>query len=252
MAAKPAVGRPTGSHRPAPAAPGRRLPAAERRREMALGAAALFAASGFAVSTRDIAAHLGVAQALIYRHFRSKSDLVDAAIEECFSGQAAIAWSAILSDAGRPLAERIADGYTAFAARSDEVRLRLFIRAGLEGSSVVARRGAALTRLIFEPLVAALRQQAGLPGFDRVEMMRGERELAMMLHGAVVFLGIRRHVYAMPMAEDGAAVVRLYAEAFAAGAPAALRGLHQGLAGASLTVAQLAPRAPISGRPPHS
>lgn len=205
----------------------RRLPAAERRRRLLEAAAEIFAERGFDVSTRDIAAHAGVTQALFYRYFDGKQALVTDVLEHVFADRFRGDWAALSDPADdRPFAERLVDCYVRFARSSDPVRMRLFIRAGLDGWSKALRRGTALTSLVFEPVIAGLRHGAGLPGFDTVPMRRGERELAMMLHGAVVFLAIRRHVYAMPMESDPAPVVEMQVRTFLAGAPDTLKRIH--------------------------
>jgi hypothetical protein len=94
---------------------------------------------------------------------------------------------------------------------------------------------------VFEPVVRALRREAGLLPIEERPMLRGERELVMMLHGSAVFLGIREHVYHMPMPDDRAAVVGLQVDIFLGGALPALRRIHAGEADASLMVEQLAP-----------
>lgn len=57
----------------------RRKPAAVRRREIAEVAAELFARQGFGVSTRTISDALGVIQAALYRHYKSKDELIEEA-----------------------------------------------------------------------------------------------------------------------------------------------------------------------------
>lgn len=84
--------------------------------------------------------------------------------------------------------------YLDFVARSTEERMRLFIRAGLDGRSWPARRDHALTRNLYLPAIARLRAEAGLPGTDALPPMRGEREPVLMLHASTAFLGIRRYV----------------------------------------------------------
>jgi hypothetical protein len=70
-------------------------------------------------------------------------------------------------------------------------------------------------------------------------MLRGEREVAMMLHASIVFLGIRRHVYNLAMPADRQAIVALYAEIYVPGAIATLRRIHAGEFGENFTVEQL-------------
>jgi hypothetical protein len=119
--------------------------------------------------------------------------------------------------------------------------------AGFSVSTRTLAAALGVTQALFEPVVRALRKEAGLPSLEERPMLRGERELVMMLHGSVVFLGIREHVYRMPMPDDRDAVIRLQVDIFLAGAVPALRRIHSGEAGASLTVEQLAPESK-SGR----
>lgn len=213
----------------------RRLPQSERRARMLEAAIPFFAEHGFAASTRELARHLGVTQALIYKHFGSKDGFIGTLLERTFDG----AWrrdTAVLDDPAQPLAERLAAFYGGPGGSKD--RIRLFVRAGLDGWPAPARHGARLTRDVFRPVIRALRREAGLA--ER-PLMRGERELAMMLHASVVFLSIREHVYRMPMTGDRDRLIRFYVEIYLPGALAQLRRLHNGEASDGLTVAQLAP-----------
>lgn len=183
-----------------------------------------FGTEGFAASTRELARHLGVTQALIYMHFGSKADFVAATLDHTFKGSDSRSPS-ILDDDGLPVADRLAAFYGGSGGSKD--RIRLFVRAGLEGHPIPARHGARLTRRVFGPVIRALRREVELPGFDSRPMMRGERELAMMLHASVVFLGIREHVYQMPVAGDREELVRFYVDIYLPGALAQLRRLHE-------------------------
>jgi AcrR family transcriptional regulator len=207
--------------------------------EAAMG---FFAENGFEASTRDLGRHLGVTQALLYKHFGSKEAFIAELMDLAF-GDSRPSDPAILEDPSRSLIDRLCDFYRA-DTRSDGTRMRLFVRAGLAGWPLPARRGAQLTRSVFLPVIRALRKEAGLPDVDQKPMMRGERELAMMLHASIVFLGIREHVYRMPMPADRARIVHLYAETFVPGALSALARLHGQDGVDGLVVRQLAPARP--------
>jgi AcrR family transcriptional regulator len=193
---------------------------------------------GFGASTRDLARHLGVTQALIYKHFGSKEAFIASLLEQTFSGLGPLD-DCVLEDDTRPIAERLAAFYKDSGRAKD--RIRLFVWAGLEGWPIPARQGARLTRQVFRPVIRALRREAGIAGFEERPLMRGERELAMMLHASIIFLGIREHVYRMPMPDDRAELIRFYVDIYLAGALAQLRRLHEGEVGDGLTLAQLAP-----------
>src|SRR5258708_27071684 len=77
----------------------RRLSGTERRATIVAAAAQLFAAQGFAPSTRDLAAVLGLSQALLYRYFRSKAALVGATLASTLVDRWQAEWSAWLADA---------------------------------------------------------------------------------------------------------------------------------------------------------
>jgi AcrR family transcriptional regulator len=219
-----------------------RLPRGERRKRLLQEAAAFFAEAGFEGTTRALAERLGVTQALIYRYFPSKQELIEATLAEVFGERWNPKWDALLSDATQPLEQRLTTFYCAYHARSTALSMRLFVRAGLDGQGLPGRHGARLTERIFAPVIAALRTEAGLSGLAEKEMMRGERELAMTLHGAVVFLGIRRHVYQMPMPKSVDDVIRLQVETFVAGARQTIRALHDAGDDSGLAVPQLTPR----------
>jgi hypothetical protein len=102
-------------------------------------------------------------------------------------------------------------------------------------------RGARLTDQIFAPITSGLRELAALPPLDQRPMVRGERELCMQLHGSIVFLAIRRHVYRMRMPSAVDDLIRMYVATFVDGAPATLRRLHAGEEGDNLRVTQLRP-----------
>lgn len=187
-------------------------------------AAMHFSRFGFDSSTRALASALGVTQALIYKHFASKDDLIEQTLEMALGQRpGGDAWL----DGELPIAAALMQFYKGFVANSTEHRTRLFIRAGLDGYSWPTRRGTSLTGNLFVPAIAALRRTAGLPGLDEAPPMRGERELVMMMHASMVFLSVRRHVYGMPMPDNLDDIVMLYVNTFVDGALPAIRDLHE-------------------------
>lgn len=202
----------------------RRLPVEKRRAEILREASSYFAHHGFSGSTRELASTLGITQALLYKHFESKDALIEKTLEAAFGGPED---DSPLLDVAAPLEQSLSSFYKQFVARATETRMRLFIRAGLDGRSWPTRRGNALTCRLFLPAIAALRDSAALPSLHEQPAMRGERELVMMLHASIVFLGIRRHVYGMPMPSNLDDVVDLYVRTFVRGALPAIRNLHE-------------------------
>ncbi len=204
----------------APAPKRRRLPAAERSALLVAKAAEVFAEQGFTIPTRDIAQACGVTQALLYKYFGSKDALIEAVLEARFlSERGAPDTGPLATDA--PLAERIADFYLGFLAAGSETNLRLFLRAALDGLDLPARYGARLDARILKPVIDTVKRAHGLTVADRA-LTRGEREIAMMLHGCAVFLMIRRVIYRTPFPRGYAPELRRHVRVWLAGAPAEL------------------------------
>ena len=241
--------RPQRASRPAPAprpkaepGPRRRLAPGKRRDAIVEAATRLFAEDGFAATTRDLARRLGVTQALLYRYFPSKAALVDAVFDAMAAKLRARPADDGLVDRSVDLASRLTRYYVEVGRRRTAVSVRLFMRANLEGGAIAQRYSGALTARVLRPIVGELRAQAGLPDLEREPLMRGEREIAMLLHGAVMFLGIRQHVYGMPMPDDISELVALYVRAFLPGALAEMQRLHGAGADRTLTVRTLEQR----------
>jgi AcrR family transcriptional regulator len=204
----------------------RRLPADERAADLTERAAEAFAVHGFALPTRAIAAECGVTQALLYKYFASKEALVEAVLERRFLSEKPGPDAGVLTGPG-PLADRIGAFYVDFVARGAPVNLRLFLRAALDGLDLPVRFAGRLDRRMLRPVLDALRAEIGLAPSAEGPLPPAEREIVMMLHGAVVFTLIRREVYQIEFPIPHADLVRRHARIWTPGALAALRALHE-------------------------
>ena len=219
----------------------KRLPAAERRSLIMKEAGVFFSQNGFAASTRDLADRLGVRQALLYKYFASKEALIETVFDEAFNDHWTLKWSRIIGDTSLPLADRLLafySGYSDLPDDPDAQRLRLFLRGAMDGWPLPARLNPLLTKAFVAPLVAELRGLEGLPDFAARPLMKGERELVMMLHGAVIFYAIRAHIYKAPGIPDRDAVLGLFIATYLRGVRASLKSLHDVGATAELTAAE--------------
>ena len=210
------------------AAPRRRFGRDERRQMIVEGAAAYFADAGLDATTRDIAAYLGVSQGLLYKYFDGKDALRDAVYAHVFQDLWRPEWDEFLGDGNAPLRDRLIGFYSAYAAGFSYVGMRLFMLAGLNSRGLAGSYSFPLTDRIFKPVIAALREEAGLDGFETLAMTRGERELAMMMHGSVVFLGIRKFIYQMPLPDDLSDVIALQVDTFLDTVGESLARVHAG------------------------
>jgi len=99
---------------------------------------------------------------------------------------------------------------------------------GLSGGEIQRRYSFDLTDRVFAPIIDALRNNAGIPPLSQNPMVRGERELAMMLHGSIIFLSIRNFVYQMNMPETLDDLIAQQVRTFLGGAEAALHAMRTG------------------------
>jgi AcrR family transcriptional regulator len=183
-----------------------------------------FAEVGFNGTTRALAARMGVSQALIYRYFPSKQSLIDAVVDQRYGGRRAVATDVL--DGDEDLTARLTTFYQDYARRFTRVGIRLMVRANLDEQGIARRMSVPLTETVLRPVCGAVRRAAGLPDFAAVPMTHGERELAMALHGSIVFLAIRKFVYRMPLPDDLDRLVALQVENFTAGVVPTVRRLH--------------------------
>lgn len=213
----------------------KRLPAEERRSLILKEAGVFFSEHGFAASTRDLADRLGVRQALLYKYFESKEALIETVFKEAFSDHWATKWAQVVADKSATLAERLATFYSLYADTADSLRLRLFLRGALDGYPLPAKLAPLLTTSLVNPLIAELRGEENLPDLSVRPLMAGERELVMLLHGAMVFYFIREHIYKAPVVADHGVVANLYIDSSLRGMRASLKSLHEGKGPAVLT-----------------
>jgi AcrR family transcriptional regulator len=202
---------------------------AARRESLVASAAETFAEAGFGVTTREIARRAGVTQALLYKHFPSKAEIVEEVLAARFLGPREGPDQALLAGA-EPLADRLGRFYGDFVLRGTPVGLRLFLRAALDGLDLPRRFAGRLDERMLAPVLGALRREAGLPPLPEATcpLPAEEREVAMMLHGGIVFTLIRREIYRIDFPLPHAALVALHARVFAPGAVAEIARIAGG------------------------
>ncbi|MEO1016364.1 MAG: helix-turn-helix domain-containing protein, partial [Pseudomonadota bacterium] len=185
------------------------------------------AEQGVHVSTRELAKRIGVTQALLYRFFASKEAILEAVIEHSLAGRWNDRWVAILADTDLSAEQRLGDFYSDYVLSMSPESMRLFMRLNLDGHPHARRFAVPLTQRLLVPVTAVLRHAASLPDFMARPMMHGERELAMVLHGGLMFLAIRKNIYGMPMTVDLDELIRLQVRTFLPGALVELERLHR-------------------------
>lgn len=215
--------------------PRRRLRGPDRVAAILDASAALFAESGFSGSTREIARRLGVTQALLYRYFPSKEALIAATLERAFADRWLDAWDALLADESIPFVDRLTRFYVGYAQGMSRLRLRLWVQSALAGQDFARRYGFRLSLKILIPIARGLRRAAGIDP-DARPMTLGERELAMILHGGIAFLMIRKHVSGMDLPDPLDDLVKLQVDTWTQGAIPRVRAILAGETEARLVV----------------
>ncbi|SHF55836.1 transcriptional regulator, TetR family [Loktanella atrilutea] len=174
----------------------RRLPPDERRRQIVDGAVAFFADVGLDGNTRDLAKRLGVTQSLLFNYFASKSDLLEAVYEHVYLNRLSDDWPSLLTDRDRSIRDRVLQFYDVYSKLIFQYEwMRIFMFSGLAGAELNRRYLDHLRQVIFIPLLAEM--QAASPHPDAVQM-----EDLWNLHGGIVYIGIRQHIYQVPCPEN--------------------------------------------------
>jgi AcrR family transcriptional regulator len=190
-------------------------PIHDRSTERMLDAATtLFAERGFEVSMAQIARRARVPPQQLRRRFGGKRGLVDAVIARLFASRWKTRWDALLAERSIPLQQRLVRFYTEYRRNTDRTSSRLWNRAGLMGVHASGRFSSKLAERVLVPIARELRREAKLPAPEARPITKAEIELVQMLHGAVAFPNIRRHVYGMdvhgPLGELIAMMVRVW------------------------------------------
>lgn len=211
-----------------------RLAGDMRRAQIVEAACQFFSEHGFSGPTRDLAASIGVTQALLYRYFDSKTDLIDAVFAQVFRTHwADDAIERFDASLGQPTVERLVEAYGVILPRVTSTATRLFYRAGLDRYAEPIARSAGMSWPLWSAIVDAWRAGLGLPPVAALPMLQGERALVLALHDAMLSIRVREHILHGARQLDDADEIRQVAETYDAGANAVLRRLHAGEAGAA-------------------
>lgn len=186
----------------------RRLHPTARREAIMAAAVAYFAEVGFGGSTRELAQRAGVTQALLYKYFGSKAELREAVFKRVYLGRIAPHWLAELRDRSVPLRARLCRFYGEYTAAIFTYEwMRIFMWAGLDGDTLNRRYLDHLCDLLLVPVhEETIAESRG--------MWRPAIEDVWNLHGGIVYLGIRRFIYRLPVPTDLGPVIEAAIERF--------------------------------------
>ena len=179
-----------------PKAKRRRLPPSERRQQIVDGAVAFFAKVGLEGKTRDLAKHLGITQSLLFKYFENKEALIEAVYAQVYIDRLSPEWPRRLIDRNVPLRSRLLAFYRDYSKLIFEYEwMRIFMFSGLAGAELNRRYLEHLNKMILGPLVNEIQAASS-------SSMKPDMEDLWKLHGGIVYIGIRQHIYRMPCPED--------------------------------------------------
>jgi AcrR family transcriptional regulator len=197
----------------------RNMPAAEREQFILDEAIRFFAERGFEGQTRELAKRINIAHATIYRHFRSKEELIERVYEQIYLSRWRPEWKQLIQDRNLSLETRLAQFYLEYVERVFEYEwVRIFVWSGLKSFDITKRYLAIVKRDIIEPACRELRYDLRLPTIQTAPITEREIELFWGLHGRVFYLAIRRFVYDTPIPKRLDDIVRDAVAGFLIGA----------------------------------
>ena len=179
----------------------RRLPPKERREQIVNEAVRFFAEVGLDGNTRQLAKRLGVTQSLLFKYFATKEDLLEAVYETVYLDRLSSDWPARLTDRSVSLRTRLLAFYTEYSALIFEHDwMRIFMFSGLAGAALNNRYLEHLGGVILNPVLAETAALASASARPTMEDIWN-------LHGGIVYIGIRTHIYGLPAPENPEEVI---------------------------------------------
>ncbi len=162
----------------------KRMKADERRQEIVRAAMEVFARNGFGGSTtREIAEHAGISEAMIYSHFRNKEDLYTAIIDEKLQESEPLYYplDAMRNKDDPRVFTTIVSNYLRRHSE-DTTFLRLLLFSALEGHELASMFVAGPVRKFFEFLADYIRERIDEGAFKPVNPEITSRCLLGMVH----------------------------------------------------------------------
>lgn len=174
----------------------RRLHPDDRRQQIIDGAVAFFAEVGLDGKTRDLAKKIGITQSLLFKYFATKDALIEAVYEQVYLNRLSPEWTHRIADRSIPLRDRILAFYSDYSRLIFEYNwMRIFMFSGLAGAELNRRYLDHMHQMILRPLLEEIRVAASGSAVPTMEDLWN-------LHGGIVYIGIRQHIYRMPYTAD--------------------------------------------------
>jgi AcrR family transcriptional regulator len=195
----------------------KRMPPAERERQIIEGAISFFSDVGFSGQTRELARRIGVTQSLLYRYFSSKQLLIERVYEHVFLGRWDPHWITLIKNQKLPLRERLIEFYRQYAAATYQPEwIRIYIYAGLADTGLNKRYIHLIERELLSTLCIELRRYCG-HGNISAQVSHEEMEFVWSLHGGMFYYAVRHFIFGADLHVDFIANATLVVDNFLVG-----------------------------------
>ncbi len=201
----------------------KRLPPEKRTQEFVEKAIEYFADVGFEGGTRGLARRLGVTQPLLYRYFPTKEHLIRQVYEQVYLSRWEPEWEELLRDRSLDLQDRLSKFYHSYTdAIFSREWMRIYMFSGLRGVEINKWYRELVEERLLKRICHEYRREIGLPG-KKNAIRDKELELVWTLHGGIVYYGVRKFIYDLPVYEDKSSVIENALEVFFKGAESTFR-----------------------------
>ena len=172
----------------------------DRERFILRGAVAYFSDVGFDGDLRELAKRLGITHSLLFRYFPNKDALVERVYQEVFVSRWNPYWEMMIADRAVPFRTRLVSFYKDYAKTIlDREWIRIFMYAGLKGSSINQRFLAMLRERLLVPLCRELRHELKLPTPEQIPISDFEVEVFVGNNSRIVYMAIRKWIYGIDL-----------------------------------------------------
>lgn len=133
---------------------------------------------------------------LLFNYFANKDALIEAVYEQVYLNRLSPDWPHRLVDRDVPLRTRLLAFYADYSKLIFEYEwMRIFMFSGLAGAELNRRYLEHMHKMILLPLIDEI-------GAASSAAITPSMEDLWNLHGGIVYIGIRQHIYRMPCPEE--------------------------------------------------
>ena len=180
-----------------------------------------FAEVGFGGQTRELGKRIGLTHATLYRHYANKDALIEAVYQRVYLDRWDPQWEFLITDRNKPLCTRLETFYVQYANRVfDYEWIRILMYSGLRGNGLPNRYLSIIREKVIHPILRELQTEGSM---DRDPASKHvDEELLWALHGGIIYMAIRQHVYGTGQSVDIEATIQRIVQTY-------LRGLSPDL-----------------------